>query len=191
MLKEEQRENFSSMRVEIIDINILTHSFTRKINRFVYLFQNTTRHHIFEEYIALRYMENGLILHLVNLDDDKSSFSFRAIFKELNRVKNDQIKLKKLNELLKTYRSNLQKLKNSHRNYRIAHLNYTTDLNLDEFLNFEIDLYPIIKEANLIADYMWGSKINYGFKLGSIEGILNFRELTENIKINTSLEKGF
>ena len=191
MLTEEQKHNFLSMKIEIIDINILAHTFGRKINRFVFLFKNTSRHHIFEEFIALRYMENGIILHLVNLDDDNSKFSFRAIFKELNKLKIEQIKLKKLNELLKIYRSKLQKLKNHHRNYRIAHLNYTTDLNFDEFLNFETQIYPLIQEANFIGDYIWGNKINYGFKLGSIEGILNFRELIDSIKIDTSLEKGF
>jgi hypothetical protein len=76
MLTDEQKNKFSSLRVEIIDINILAHFFVKKFNRFGYLFQESTRHHIIEEFVSLRYMENGLILHLTNLDDDNSSFSF-------------------------------------------------------------------------------------------------------------------
>ncbi len=38
MLTDEQKNKFSSLRVEIIDINILAYSFVRKLNRFGYLF---------------------------------------------------------------------------------------------------------------------------------------------------------
>jgi len=61
MLTDDQKEKYSSLKVEVIDMNILTHFFIRKINRIGYLFQKTTRHHILEEFTALRYMENGLI----------------------------------------------------------------------------------------------------------------------------------
>ena len=36
-----------------------------------------------------------------------------------------------------------------------------------------------------------GTKINYSFNLGSHEKILDFRNLTENLKVNRSEEKGF
>jgi hypothetical protein len=36
-----------------------------------------------------------------------------------------------------------------------------------------------------------GTKINYSFNLGSSEEILDFRNLTENLKVNFSEEKGF
>jgi hypothetical protein len=191
MLTDEQKKTFSSLRVEIIDINILAHLFVRKLNRFGYLFQKSTRHHIFEEFVSLRYMENGLILHLTNLDDDDSTFSFRSVSKEIHKSLQDQNQLRKFNCLLKTYRRDINKLKNAHRNRRIAHLNYDEDLPLDQFLPFDKELYPLIKSANLIGDFVWGTKINYSFNLGSYEKVLDFRNLTENLKVNVSEEKGF
>lgn len=136
-------------------------------------------------------MENGLILHLTNLDDDDSTFSFRSVSKEIHKSLQDQNQLRKFNGLLKTYRRDIDKLKKGHRNIRIAHLNYDEDLPLDQFLPFEKELYPLIKSANLIGDFVWGTKINYSFNLGSYEKVLDFRNLTENLKVNVSEEKGF
>lgn len=146
------------MRVEIIDINILAHCFVRKFNRFGYLFQKSTRHHVFEEFVSLRYMENGLILHLTNLDDDSANFSLRKVLKEINKSPQNQNKVRRFNALLTTYRQDINKLKNDHRINRIAHLNYDEDLPLDQFLNFEKELYPLIKSANLIGDFVWVRK---------------------------------
>lgn len=56
MLTDEQKNKFSSLKLEIIDINILAHCFVRKFNRLGYIFQNSTRHHIYEEFVALRYI---------------------------------------------------------------------------------------------------------------------------------------
>jgi hypothetical protein len=191
MLTDEQKNKFLSLRVEIIDINILAHSFVRKLNRFSYLFQKSTRHHVFEEFVSLRYMENGLILHLTNLDDDSSNFSFRGVSKEINKSPQDQKQLRLFNKRSKTYTQDINKLKTTHRNFRIAHLNYDEELPLDKFLDFDKELYPLIKSANLIGDFVWGTKINYSFNLGSHEKILDFRNLTENLKVNFSEEKGF
>lgn len=191
MLTNYQKEKFSSLRVEIIDMNILVHLFIRKINRFTFLFKNTTRHHIFEEFVALRYMENGLILHLTNLDDDSSEYSFRSAIKELNRTIKDQKQRDDFNKLLKEYRRNLGNLKNNHRNRRIAHLNYSKDLSFDEFLNFDKEIYPLIKTVNSIGDTIWGEKIAYRFNLGKNEGELDFRKLNEELKIDFNDEEDF
>lgn len=191
MLTDEQKIEFSSLRVEIIDLNILSHFFIRKRNRLGYLFQNSTRHHIFEELVALRYMENGLILHITNLDDESAKFSFRSATKSLNKSIKDQQQRDHLNKTLKKFRIDLNNLKNKHRNNRIAHLNYCEDLNLDEFLNFDKELYPLIKLANIIGDLIWGDRITYLFKLGEFEEVLDFRKLTENLVVNLGKEKGF
>ncbi|NAY90936.1 hypothetical protein GTQ34_03305 [Muricauda sp. JGD-17] len=173
MITEKQKKEYATLRVEIIDINILSYSFFRKINQLPYAFKNLSRHDVFAEYSALRYMENGLILHLTNLDDDRSKFSFRKIQKELKRSFKDQKTLKKLDSSLKKYRIQINHIKVKHRNDRIAHMNYKEDLNIDQFLAKY--LIPIIKTANEIGDFIWGEEINYKFKLGSHEGILDFR----------------
>jgi hypothetical protein len=157
MLTDEQKKYFYLLRVEIIDINILAHCFVRKFNRFGYLFQKSTRHHIFEEFVSLRYMENGLIIHLTKLDDEDAKFSFRRVFKEINKSRPDPNQLRRFKKLLKTYRDDIKKLKTA-RNYRIAHLNYYEELPLDKFLNFDKELYPLIKSANLMGDFVWVRK---------------------------------
>ncbi|QXP58752.1 hypothetical protein [Olleya sp. HaHaR_3_96] len=179
MITEKQRKEFATLRVEIVDINILVCCFFRKIDQLPNNFKNLSRHDVFAEYNALRYMENGLILHLTNLDDDRSDYSFRGIQKELNKNFNNQKLLKELSANLKKYRTQINHIKVKHRNQRIAHMNYDEDLKIDQFL--ARDLIPIIKKANEIGDFIWGEKINYKFKLGSHEGVLNFRNELEKL----------
>jgi hypothetical protein len=191
MLTEEQKKKFSSLRVELIDLNILACFYVRKLNRLVYLFQNSTRHYILEEFTAMRYMENGLILHLTNLDDDSSTFSFRKILKETNKTILDQKAVRKLRDSFDAFRQNVNYLKVQHRNKRIAHLNYLEDLSFDEFLDFDKLIKPLIEEANKIGDILWDEKISYGFKLGTYEGILNFREIFDGLKTDYNAQKEF
>ena len=191
MLTDKQKTDFASLRVEILDLNVVAYFFIKKINRFAYLFQKTTREYVLEEFIALRYMENGIILHLTNLDDDSSKYSFQKVTKDINKTIKDPKLLKTFNQNIKDYRKNINTLKVKHRNTRIAHLNYDDDLNFDQFLNFATQLRPLILEANKLADLIWGEKINVHFKLGSLEGILDFRKGTENFTIDVTKVKSF
>lgn len=191
MLTVEQKKEFASLRVELIDLNILVCFYIRKINRIGYLFQNSTRHFMLEEFTALRYMENGIILHLTNLDDDHSTYSFRQILRITSKTYRDQKGIREIKEKFKSFRKNVNALKVKHRNNRIAHLNYLDDLNIDEFLNFDNYLKPLISEANEIGDLIWGEKIEYRFKLGTYEGILNFREIFETLKFDVNGQKEF
>ncbi|TXC78353.1 hypothetical protein [Luteibaculum oceani] len=191
MLNKEQKDDFSSLRIELIDLNILACLYIRKFNRIGFLFKETTRHYILEELTALRYMENGLILHLTNLDDDSSNFSFRKILKAINTTIKDQEVIKNLKSDFDSFRRNVNSLKVKHRNKRIAHLNYTEDLNLDQFLNFDNVLKPLISQANVIGDKLWGERIKQEFKLGTYEGILNFRELFKELKADINSQKEF
>jgi len=194
MLSEKQKEYFTSLRVEIIDLDISTSFFIRKINRFAYLWRETSRAFILEELTALRYLENGIIMHLTNLDDDKknSNYSFRAAAIEFNNTNSTNRKaIELLHETLKTFRKNIKELKEGHRNKRIAHLNYSAELGIDEFLNFDKILLPHIVEANRIADMLWGEKINVVFNLGSWEGKLDFKTDISNLKMDVTANKNF
>jgi hypothetical protein len=191
MLTNEQKVRFASLRVEIIDIHILTCLYVKKLNRLGYLFKNQTRYYLYEEFIALRYMENGIILHLTNLDDDSSNFSFREIRKEFNKsIKQKEI-LHDLNNKFGSYRAKVNKMKIKHRNKRIAHLNYTEELDFDIFLNFDSYLKPLIIEANELGDLIWGEKIQWKLKLGSHEKVLDFREMFEHLKVDFGSQKEF
>ena len=86
MLSEEQKQEFTSLRVEIIDLDICASFFVRKANRFAYLWRETSRAFVLEELTALRYLENGIILHLTNLDDDKKVPTFHSVPRKLHLI---------------------------------------------------------------------------------------------------------
>jgi len=192
MLTKHQKKDFSSLKVDIMNLNMITYFLIKKINRLAYLWKTTTREYILEEFVALRYIENGVILHLTNLDDDTNSkFSFRQAAKVINKSIKDRHLLDQLSSLLKSYRKNINGLKTKHRNIRIAHLNYDKDIRFDEFLEFETVLKPLIDQANLIAEFIWGEEIKAQFKLGSIEGVLDFRNDPTNLQIDIKKIEGF
>lgn len=194
MLSEQQKIEFTSLRVEIIDLDMCASFFIRKANRFAHLWHSTSRAFIIEELTALRYLENGIILHLTNLDDDKTSsdYSFRAAAKEFNKTNSRNKKaIDALNETLKDYRKLINELKVNHRNERIAHLNHDKELSIDQFLNFAKMLLPPIVEANRIADMLWGEKINVVYNLGSWEGKLDFKTNIANLKMDINATNNF
>ena len=97
----------------------------------------------------------------------------------------------RLNEEVKAYRKLVNDLKNEHRNKRIAHLNSDEELGLDQFLNFNKVLLPIVLEANRIADMLWGKKISVVFNLGSWEGKLDFKTNIADLKQDVKAIDGF
>lgn len=193
MISERLQEEFTRMRFEIIDLNQSCYFFIRKMNRMLHVMQKTTREFMLEEFFALRYLENGIILHLTNLDDESSKYSFQNAQKYINKnnIITNQVYLKQLKEKIKSYRQSVNKLKTAHRNLRIAHINSLDFPEIDEFMNFEKRLKPLIVEANNIADYIWGEEIEVKFKLGSLEGILNFRNAINDLKVDYSKNKDF
>ena len=191
MLDSSLKEELKGIRFELIDLNQAAYFYVRKMNRIEYIFQKTTREYVLEELYALRYLENGLILHLTNLDDKDSKYSFRTAQKQLNKLPVDQKLLRNLNQGLDDFRKKINHIKTQHRNSRIAHINSLDFPNLDEFLNFDSELKPLINKANQIGDLIWGEKIQNKFKLGSMEGILDFRELFNQLEINLSANRDF
>lgn len=84
---ESLKPDLTGMRFEIIDLNQATYFYIRKINRLGYIFKETGREFILEELFAIRYLENGVILHLTNLDDENSKYSFWSAQKMINKSK--------------------------------------------------------------------------------------------------------
>jgi hypothetical protein len=191
MLKEELKKELIGIQIEIIDLNQTVFFFLRKVNRLAHIFRTTTRTYVLEEFQALRYLENGIILHLTKLDDDNSSHSFRKAKKLLNKIKTDKKELTVFQTKLDLYRKNLSDLKNNHRNMRIAHINSTEYPNIDEFLDFNKKLRPLLEQANEIADLLWGKRINVKFRLGSMEGVLDFRKENESLEFDVNKSEGF
>lgn len=193
MINAELKSELTGMRLEIIALNQSCYFFVRKMNRIGFVFQNTSREFMLEEFMALRYLENGIILHLTNLDDDSQDSSFHGARKMINKKGGiqDQKQLKTLNKKIASYRANVNYLKTKHRNKRIAHSDFTEFPRFDEFLNFDDFVKPLIQEANEIGDFIWGEPINVRFKLGKYEGALDFRESFKMLKVDIMQNQGF
>ena len=170
-------EDLKSLRVELIDVGISSHHYVRKMNGISRVF-SSSRLEFLDELIALRYLENGIILHLTNMDDDSSNFSFRALAKKVNKqnlLPNDIIL--KMGSMLSEYRKHVNPLKVKHRNRRIAHLNATEEVSLTQFLDFNSELKPLISEAYAIGRFFLENDHIYLFKIGSIEGTINYGDI--------------
>ena len=189
----DQFEEFTGMRFEVIDLNYLVYFYMQKRNRLGYVFTKTNRSFMLEELIAIRYLENGIILHLTNLDDDKNSrFSFRRLRKIITREKliTNQDQLDILNNKIDLYRKDVNSLKNQHRNKRIAHANSLDFPELENMMDFETFLKPLVQKANELGDFLFGESIQIKYKLGSYEGILDFRKLNEELVLDLDKNKG-
>jgi len=191
MLDKELKEELKGIRYEIIDLNQTVYFFIRKLNRLGHLFRTTTREYVMEEFQALRYLENGIILHLTKLDDDSSNHSFRKAKKALNKKNTNQDVLKIFSTKLDSYRKNLSYLKNKHRNTRIAHINSLEHPNIDEFLYYPTEIKPLVDNANEIADILWGEQVKVRYRLGSIEGVLDFRTKIDSLEFDVNKTEGF
>jgi hypothetical protein len=179
MLTEELKEKYHPLRNEIIEMNISMYFLTDKAKQFKKAFE-VDRELMLFVMTSFSYFENGLIMHLTNLDDESSSKkSFHDVRKDLERINCDPGKLKKLKKEMKSYRDKVNFLKIKYRNKRIAHLNHDSVLDIpemDEFIPVKL-FRPLVDKANEIGDLIWGEEIRALFKMGGIsfEGHLDFR----------------
>ena len=176
MLNEELKKKYSPLQDEIYRLFIGTYSYNRKLELFPKRINNDSRFFIIEESIALRMMCNEIILHLCKLDDDSSNFSFRSAMKEINKISGQQSKKNILNKKIKEYRKNINIIKTKHRNLYIAHKNEDCYPEQFDLPDYKSDFHHFIKQAYDIFTIIWGSEVNFGFKVGSQEKYLNFIE---------------
>ncbi|MBB6328401.1 hypothetical protein FHS59_004044 [Algoriphagus iocasae] len=178
MLTSDLKEKYHPLKIEVIDSNVSMHFLKTKMQYFEDSLK-ISRDHMLFVIISWRYIENGLIMHLTNLDDERSSQSFHSARKDLERINSDPTKLKKLKTKIKVFRQEIRFLKNDHRNIRIAHINHRKIEDIPEMYDFiELSkLNSLVKMANEIGDMLWGQEIKALFKMGSIytEGYLDFR----------------
>lgn len=179
MLTNELKQKYHPLKNEIIDMNISMYFLSNKVNQFKKAIE-VDRELMLFVMTSYRYFENGLIIHLTNLDDESSSTkSFHDARKDLERINCDKENLKNLKKEIKKFRDCIKFLKVKYRNKRIAHLNHDSNLDIpemDEFISMEV-FKPLVDKANEIGDLLWGEQIKVLFKMGSIslEGHLDFR----------------
>jgi len=179
MLPEELRKSFKPLRNELNEMNMSWYFLTQKSKLINDSFREGRELMLFS-FVALGYLENGLVLHLTSLDDEKNSdFSFHSARKELEKINCDAVKLKDLKKSIADFRKEANFLKTKHRNIRIAHINHKSLVDIKELDDFmEIDvLQNLVSKANDIGDLLFGEEIRPLFKMGGItnEGHLDFR----------------
>lgn len=179
MLTDDLKLKYHPLKNEIIDMNISMYFLSDKVKQFKKAME-VDRELMLFVMTSFHYFENGLIIHLTNLDDESSSEkSFHDARKDLERINCDKEKLKKLKKEMKNFRDSVNFLKTKYRNKRIAHLNHDSVLDIsemDEFISANV-FKPLVDKANEIGDLIWGDEIRALFKMGGIsfEGHLDFR----------------
>ena len=173
-MDESEKEKFYPIKSELYQLLLSAYCYNQKITKLPGRLQDMTRDWLLEEITALRHMANGIILHLCNLDDESSEWSLRNVAKKLAKYKGRPAS-DDINKLLKEYRAELNRVNTKYRNQYIAHRNseeYPNQFNLPDYRRL---FAALIQKAVSICDRLWGSQISYGFKLGSLEGTIDFR----------------
>jgi hypothetical protein len=160
---------------EIYQLLLTAYCYNRKIKLLGERLQEESRDFLLEELTALRHLSNGIILHLCTLDDE-SSWSLRSLRKELAKSTEFKDKVERSNELLKTYRTNLNTFKTKHRNDFIAHRNIESYPDPFQLPDYRKEFKDLIELAVLTLDYMSGEVRSYGFNLGSRDPTIDFKE---------------
>ena len=132
----------------------------------------TGREALYRWVITMRVMENDMILRLCRLDDeDRRNHSFREALKAVRGLVPDG-EAKVLDKRLRTYRANINPLKNKARNWCIAHL----QKGVEESLTPQFQLLRIIVEAVRIADGVAGERVEYTFQPSKHDPVIKLRD---------------
>jgi hypothetical protein len=174
-MNEIYKETFAPVKSEMYQLLLCAFCYDQKLRNLGERLPKESRSFLLEEMTALRHLSNGIILHLCNLDDDGSNCSLRSLRKEIAKQAGTQEIVARSNELLKRYRSALNKLKTKHRNKLIAHRN--TDEYPDQFElpDYRTDFKCLIQIALSALECLWGAKIGFGFHLGSRDPAIDFK----------------
>lgn len=169
------KETFYPVKSEMYQLLLCAFAYERKLKNLGERLPLESRAFLLEETTALRHLSNGIILHLCNLDDESSRWSLRSLRKAVAKLSGTQNTIARCNELLKEYRTELNRLKTKHRNQFIAHRN------LDEYPDpfalpdYQRNFHQLTQLALSTLECLWGANINFGFRLGSQDPTLDFK----------------
>jgi AbiU2 len=174
-MNEINKRTFAPVKSEMYQLLLCAFCYEQKLKNLGERLKKESRAFLLEEMTALRYLSNGIVLHLCNLDDDVSNWSLRSLRKAVAKLPGTQETVTTSNELLKQYRSALNKLKTKHRNEFIAHRNADEYPDPFELPDYRTSFKDLIQLALLTLECLWGAKIEFGFHLGSRDRTIDFK----------------
>jgi hypothetical protein len=174
-MNEINKMTFAPVKSEMYQLLLCAFCYNQKFKNLGERLQKESRTFLLEEMTALRYLSNGIILHLCNLDDDSSKWSLRSLRKAVAKLPGSQEAVAKSNDLLKQYRAALNRLKTKHRNEFIAHRNADEYPDPFELPDYRAGFKDLIQIAVLTLECLWGAKMGFGFRLGSMERMIDFK----------------
>lgn len=114
-------------------------------------------------------------MHLCNLDDETSKWSLRTLRKAVAKLSRTPDEVEETNDLLKKYRTRLNRLKTRHRNDFIAHRNKEEYPDLFNLPDYRTEFQDLIQIAVTTFDNLWPDSVYFGFVLGSQELPIDLR----------------
>lgn len=176
-MSKDHQETFYLLQDEIYRLFLSAYAYQNKLENFENRIKDKSREFVLEEVTSLRLISNQLILQICRLDDRGSGkWTFHELKKEIFSKPGDESHKKAINKKLKQFRSDINDLKVKHRNKYIAH-RYSDDYpEMFEIPDLRSDFLPVIEDAVHIFEMLWGDEVSFGFKLGSLEGIIDFKE---------------
>jgi len=176
-MEEKLKSQFAPVKSEMYQLLLSAYCYERKFDHLEGRLKTESREFLLEEVTSLRHLSNGMILHICNLDDDDSSVgSIRAMTKSMGKMKEYNERTNVCKETLKSYRTQINNFKTKYRNQFIAHRNgedYPDPFDLPDYRN---EFKEIIQTALSALQCMWGTTLKFGFRLGSRDATIDFKE---------------
>lgn len=175
-MDEKMKVRFSPVKSEMYQLLLTTYCYERKLGSLGDRLKNESREFLLEEVTALRHLSNGIILHICNLEDDRSDWSMRAMTKTMGKIKDYAHRTKECTDILKRYRAQINEFKTKHRNQFIAHRsgeNYPDPFDLPDY---RTEFREIIQTALSALQCIWGGSMDFGFHLGSRDRTIDFKK---------------
>ena len=174
-MDEKLKTQFAPVKSEMYQLLLSAYCYERKFEGLTERLKNESREFLLEEVTSLRHLSNGMILHICNLDDDRSDWSMRSITKSMGKIGEYASRTKECTDLLKRYRAQINDFKMRHRNQFIAHRNCEDYPDPFDLPDYRIEFREIIQTGLSALQCMWGSTLEFGFRLGSRDLTLDFK----------------
>jgi hypothetical protein len=167
---------FSPVKSEMYQLLLPAYCYERKFSNLTSRLKKESREFLLEEVTSLRHLSNGMILHICNLDDDHSAWSMRAMTNTMGKSKEYAPRTKKCAGILKKYRAQINHFKTKHRNQFIAHRNGEDYPDPFDLPDYRAEFREIIQIALSALECIFGSTLEFAFRLGSRDRTLDFKK---------------